>query len=114
MSEWKILHNPKCSKSREALKLLQDQGVQPEIIEYLKNPLTEKDIQNLIDKLSSEFSLIVRTKETLYKELGFDLKSKEEVIKNLAKHPVLIERPIVIKDNHAVIGRPTENIKQLF
>lgn len=114
MSTWKILHNPKCSKSRQALKLLNDKGIKPEIIEYLKNPLTEKDLQNLLDQLLAKPAEVVRTKEEVYQELQFNINSKEEIIKYLAKYPILLERPIVIKNNVAVIGRPTENINQLL
>lgn len=114
MNQWKIYHNPKCSKSREALSILQEQGVSPEIIEYLKQPPTAAELRALILKLGTPISAIVRTKEELYKELNFDVNSLEAVVENLTKHPKLIERPIVVKNEKAVIGRPVENIEKLF
>lgn len=114
MSHWKIYHNPQCSKSREALGLLQARGIQPEIIEYLKQPPTSKELRELVLKLGLTSSAIVRTKEELYQQLNFDVNSLETVVENLAKHPRLLERPIVVKDQIAVIDRPVENIEKLF
>jgi len=114
MSHWKIYHNPQCSKSREVLGLLQARGIQPEIIEYLKQPPTSKELRELVLKLGLPSSAIVRTKEELYQQLNFDVNSLETVVENLAKHPKLLERPIVVKDQVAVIGRPVENIEKLF
>lgn len=114
MAQWTILHNPKCSKSREALKLLQDNGIEPKVVEYLKTPLNQSELKTLMSQLDSEPASMVRTKEALYKELKFSLDSKDQIIKFIAEHPVLLERPIVIKDKKAVIGRPTENINKLL
>lgn len=114
MAHWTIYHNPQCSKSREALGLLQARGIQPEVVEYLKQPLTKDELRGLLSKLKVASSAIVRTKEELYQELSFDVNSVETVIENLAKHPRLLERPIVVKDQAAVIGRPVENIEKLF
>ncbi|WP_374077114.1 arsenate reductase (glutaredoxin) [Bdellovibrio bacteriovorus] len=114
MSKWTIYYNPQCSKCREALSLLQDHKIEPQIVEYLKAHPTEKDLRDIVGKLESPVSSLVRTKEAGYQELNFDINSTEEVVKNLAKHPRLIERPIVIKDDIAVIGRPVENIKKLL
>lgn len=114
MAHWKIYHNPKCSKSREALALLQERGIQPEVVEYIKTPPTEKELRELITKLGGLTPALVRTKEELYQELGFDVNSVDTVIENLVKHPKLLERPIVVKDKTAVIGRPVENIEKLF
>lgn len=114
MSQWKIYHNPKCSKSREALALLQARGIEPEVVEYLKHPPTAKELRELIRNLGGLTPAFVRTKEELYQELGFDVSSEDVVIENLVKHPKLLERPIVVKDKTAVIGRPTENIEKLF
>lgn len=114
MNKWTIYHNPHCSKSREALSLLQANEIEPRVVEYLKQNPTEKELKDLVAKLDGPVSALVRTKEDEYKDLNFDINSVEEVIKNLAKHPRLIERPIVIKDDIAVIGRPVENIKKLL
>ena len=114
MSQWKIYHNPKCSKSREALALLQARGVEPVVVEYLKEPPTAREIRELIKNLGGLTPALVRTKEDLYQELGFDVNSADVVVENLVKHPKLLERPIVVKDHVAVIGRPVENIEKLF
>jgi arsenate reductase len=114
MSEWKIYHNPQCSKSREALALLKERGIELEVVEYLKTPLGALELRALITKLGVPCSALVRTKEELYRELGFDVNSVESVIENLVKHPRLLERPIVEHRHVAVIGRPVENLAKLF
>ncbi len=114
MSQWTIYHNPQCSKSRQALALLKEKGVNPEVIEYLKQNPSEPELQEIATKLKGPVSSLVRTKEDLYKELKFDLSSPQKIIQNLARHPRLIERPIVVKDNIAIIARPPELVQQLF
>jgi len=114
MAKWTIYHNPKCSKSRQTLALLKENGIDPQIIEYLKTPPDERELREIISKLDVPLSKLVRSQENSFKEMGFDLKSKEEVVKGLLKNPSLIERPIVIKDDRAVIGRPPESVKELF
>ncbi|WP_413943847.1 arsenate reductase (glutaredoxin) [Bdellovibrio sp. HCB-162] len=114
MDNWIIYHNPQCSKSREVLSLLKDHNVEPEIVEYLKRNPTEAELRDIIEKLKGPLANIVRTKEEDYKKLNFDTNSVEEVVKYLLKHPHLMERPIVIKNDEAVIGRPTEAIKKLL
>ena len=100
----KIYHNPKCSKSRQTLALLLDAGEKPEIIEYLKQAPSEKELENLIQKLGVEPEEIVRKGEKLYKEKykGLSL-NRKEWIKTLAENPSLIERPIVVTENKAII-----------
>lgn len=115
MSQWKIIHNPRCSKSRQALALLEQAGVKPEVIEYLKFPLNPEELKDLISKLQgAQAKDLVRTKEERYKELQFDLDSEAVIINFLSKYPQLLERPIVIKDNVALIGRPPEKIQSLL
>jgi arsenate reductase len=114
MSEWKIYHNPQCSKSREALALLKERGIEPEVVEYLKTPLTSNELRDLISKLGVPCSALVRTKEELYQELGFDVNSVDVVIENLVKYPRLLERPIVEHRHMAVLGRPIEHIETLL
>lgn len=114
MSQWKIYHNPQCSKSREALALLQARGVEPVIVEYLKTPPTAEELRGLIQMLGVLPSDLVRTKEDLFQELNFDLSSQDAVVENLAKHPKLLERPIVVHGKRAAIGRPVQNIEKLF
>lgn len=111
----KIYHNTRCSKSRCALELLEKKKINPEIVEYLKTPLTEKEIRELLKLLGLKAIDIVRKGEELYKEKYKDKKMSEaDWIKILAKNPVLIERPIVVKGNKAVIGRPPELVLELL
>jgi len=111
----KIYHNPRCRKSREALSILQEKGQDPEIIEYLKTPPSETELKDILNKLGKAPKDIIRTGENLYKEhyKGKELPD-EEWIKILVSNPVLIERPIVIKGDKAVVGRPPENILDLI
>ena len=111
----KIFHNPRCSKSRQGLAILNDAKVDFEIVEYLKTPPSEKEIKDILSKLNMEPIDLVRKNEAIWKEnyKGKDL-SNEQIIKAMAKNPKLIERPIVIKDDKAVLGRPPENISSLI
>ncbi|HLD23649.1 MAG TPA: arsenate reductase (glutaredoxin) [Sulfuricurvum sp.] len=104
-----IWHNPKCSKSREALSLLQEKGEEIEVFKYLDTPPSREDIVSLLKKLGVSARELMRTKEELYKELGLaKIEEESALIDALAEHPKLIERPILIKEPHAVIGRPVE------
>ncbi len=106
-----IWHNPKCSKSREALKLLEEKGEAFEVFKYLDTPPSRDEIATLLGKLGVSAREMMRTKEDLYKELGLAKVTDEvKLIDALAEHPKLIERPILIEENRAVIGRPVEKI----
>ncbi len=110
-----IWHNPKCSKSREALKLLEEKGGTFEVFKYLDTPPSRDDIVALLGKLGLSARELMRTKEDLYKELGLaNVSDERELIDALAAHPKLIERPIVIDGNQAVIGRPVERVIELI
>ncbi len=111
-----IYHNPRCSKSRQTLDLLKSKGLEPTIIEYLKTPPTAKELDGILKMLNLEPQDIVRTKEEVYAELGLKEKSlsRDEMIDVLVKHPVLIERPIVVKGDKAVLGRPPENVLEII
>ena len=111
-----IYHNPRCSKSRQGLQFLRDQGVEPEIVTYLDSPPDKKELARILDLLGLEPRLAMRTKESEYKEndLGNDALSREELIEAMVKHPRLIERPIVVSGKKAVIGRPTEKILEVL
>ena len=111
----KILHNPRCRKSREGLGLLEESGLEFEIVDYLNNPLSKSEIAALLKKLNMEPLDLVRKTEAIWKEKykGKDL-SPEEIIEAMAEHPKLIERPVVIVGDRAVIGRPPENIRELL
>lgn len=110
-----IYHNPRCGKSRDTLAILQKKGVDPEIVEYLKTPLTREDLRGILKKLGMKPEHIVRKGEEVYKQkfAGKTL-TDEQWLDALAKNPILIERPIVVKGGKAVIGRPPENVLQLL
>ncbi len=112
----KIYHNPRCRKSRETLKLLQAQGIEPEIIEYLKTPPTEQELAEILDLLGLEPCDLMRKKEKEYKENGLDDESlsREQLIAAMVKFPRLIERPVVLANGKAAIGRPPENVLEIL
>ena len=107
-----IYHNARCSKSRETLALLESNGITPNVIEYLKTPIDLTTLESLLSKLGFDSAhQLVRSKETLYKELGLNHKTDEANMKQaMISHPKLIERPIVINGDKAVIGRPPESV----
>jgi arsenate reductase len=111
----KILHNPRCRKSREGLKILEDSGQDFTIVEYLKNPLTKEELSEVLSKLDISAMDLVRKNEKEWKEnfKGREM-SEEEVVAAMVAHPKLIERPIVISGDRAVVGRPPENISKLL
>tara|TARA_B100000614_G_C14395157_1_gene431357 strand:+ start:348 stop:686 length:339 start_codon:yes stop_codon:yes gene_type:complete len=111
----KIYHNPRCAKSRQTLALLTENGVKPQVIEYLKDLLTTDDLNELIRLLGIEPLALVRKNEAIWKERfkGKELSDKE-LIKVMVKNPKLIERPIVVKQKKAVLGRPPENVLKLI
>ena len=111
-----IYHNPRCSKSRKTLELLQQHDRQPHIIEYLKTPPDAKTLRGLLTKLGISARDLVRRNEDEYLLAGLDdlTLSEEDIINAMIKHPKLIERPIVVLGNRAVIGRPPEKVLELF
>lgn len=115
MSDCIIYHNPRCSKSRNTLALLEQHGVNPEIVLYLDNPPGAREIKGLLKKLGIGASELVRRGEDAYKECGLGRDSTDaEIITAMAAHPKLIERPIVVKGKRAVLGRPPENVLELI
>lgn len=114
MPEPTIYHNPRCSKSRQTLQLLEDNGFQPKVVEYLNNPLDEKKISTLLKKLKVSVQDIVRSKEEEYKKLNLQAADDKTVLKALVKHPKLLERPIVELGQKAAIGRPPENVLEIL
>lgn len=110
-----IWHNPRCTKSRETLALLEDQGIEPEIRRYLDDPPTSDEIRAALDLLEIEPRALMRTKEAIYKELGLrEVADGDALISAMAEHPKLIERPIVFHDGRAALGRPPEAVLELF
>lgn len=113
---YKIYHNPRCRKSREALQILQDKGIEPEIVLYLDTPPSAAEIRELGEMMGKGPLEFIRKGETVYKEMvkGREL-DDEGVIEVMASHPILIERPIVVKDGkEAVLGRPPEEVLGLL
>ena len=114
-------HNPRCSKSRQTLQLLQEKGIEPEIVKYLETPPSADEIREVLKLLGfSSARDLMRKKEKEYKELGLadESKSEDELIRAMVEHPRLIERPVVIvedeKGKRAALGRPPENVLALF
>lgn len=116
MSNFTLYHNPKCSKSRQALALLQENGIEPTIVEYLEEPLSKSELKNLLKLLGLGPRDLLRTNEPEYKSLSLADKNlkDEDIIDVIVKNPRLLERPIVVKGKKAVLGRPTENILKLL
>lgn len=112
MTNISIYHNPECSKSRAALALLEENDVNPEIIYYLETPPSIEDLKSLLEKLGLQLQDIIRSSEDDYDELGLDDEtlSEEIVLDLLQKHPHLLQRPIVIKGDKAIIARPPEAV----
>ncbi len=111
----KIYHNPRCKKSREGLAILQDSGKEFEILPYLVNIPTKEELRDLINKLGYTPIDLVRTNEAIWKE-NFKGKAltEDRIIEAMIQYPKLIERPIVVSGDKAVVGRPPEKIKELF
>jgi len=112
----KIYHNPRCSKSRQTLALIESAGAEVETVLYLQDLLTEPEIKDLIAKLGfASARELMRKGEAKYKELNLKAEDNEAaLVAAMASHPKLIERPIVVKGNQAILGRPPENAKKLL
>ena len=113
----RIFHNPRCSKSRQTLKLLEEQGVSPDVIEYLKTPPDAAALRHVLGLLGMSPRGLMRSGEAIFEALGLADPSvnDEALIQAMVDHPVLIERPIVmVDDQRAVLGRPPENVLKLF
>jgi arsenate reductase len=111
-----IYHNPRCSKSRQTLQLLQDNGIDAEIVEYLKNTPDLTQMKMLLTKLGMTAQQLMRNKEAIYKELNLKDASltEDQLIEAMITNPRLIERPIVVNGDAAKIGRPPEQVLELF
>ena len=111
-----IYHNPRCSKSRTTLELLNDKGVQPDIIEYLNTPPNKQQLEQILDMLGLEPRQLMRTHETEYKEnnLADETLSRDQLIEAMTRYPKIIERPIVICNGKAAIGRPPETVLEIL
>ncbi len=110
-----LFHNPRCSKSRAALVLLQEKGVEPRIVEYLKTPPSKGELAQLMKKLAMKPEALVRKGEEIYKSrYAAKALSDAQWLEALAENPILIERPIAIKGERAVLGRPPERVLELL
>ena len=111
-----IYHNPRCSKSRQTLELLRGRGVEPTIVEYLKDPPSAKRLGELLDLLGQEPRALMRKGEAPYKDLNLADPglSRAALIEAMAEHPILIERPIVVKGAKAALGRPPEAVLDIL
>jgi arsenate reductase (glutaredoxin) len=111
-----IYHNPRCSKSRQTLALLQGKGIEPEIIEYLSSPPDAATLGRILGKLGLEPRELMRRKEAPYKELGLgdEGMSRDALIQAMADNPILIERPIVLSGEKAALGRPPEQVLEIL
>ncbi len=110
----KIYHNPKCTKSRQTLALLREHGADPEVIEYLKTPPSEKELAAILKALGLQPFELARKKEA--RDAGLDLQSmgRSEAIAAIVQHPQVMERPIVVSGRRAAVGRPPENVLSLL
>lgn len=112
----RFYHNPRCSKSREALALLRRQGVEPEVVEYLRTPPTASDLDRILKLLGIGPRALLRTTEPEYRAAGLDDPglSRRQLIRAMVEHPKLIERPILVTGRKAVIGRPAEKVLEIL
>ena len=112
----KIYHNPRCSKSRQTLQLLEENGVQPDVIEYLKNSPSKDELLSVLDLLGLSPRDLMRKSEAIYKELNLkdDGLSNDQLVNAMLENPILIERPIVLANGKAAIGRPPESVLDIL
>ena len=115
MSDYTIYHNPRCSKSRATLALLEEKGIAPDIVLYLETAPDAGEIKDLLRKLDKSAAEVVRRGEAEYQACGLGKDSSEaDIVAAMAAHPRLIERPIVVSGDRAVLGRPPENVLELI
>jgi arsenate reductase (glutaredoxin) len=110
----RIYHNPKCSTSRKTLELLRENGIEPEIVQYLKTPPTRAELKAMIADAGIDVSKAVRKREALYTELGLAEASDDELLDALAQHPILIERPFVVTDRGTRLARPMDSVREIL
>lgn len=115
MSEWTLYYNPKCGSCRKALELLRARKVEPAIIEYLKTPPSPREIDEIITRTGGDPHAIVRAKEEAYEAAGLGPDStRRQIVDAIVKHPILLQRPIVVRGSRAVVARPPEKAADLF
>lgn len=111
-----IYHNPRCSTSRNALQMIRDAGIEPAVIEYLKTPPSRETLASLIQQAGLSVREAVRAKESLYQELGLDQPAvtDDQLLDAMVEHPILINRPFVVTEKGARLGRPVEIVKEIL
>lgn len=115
MQDVTIWHNPRCSKSRNALSYLEEKGITPRVVKYMDETPSQEEIKEILTLLNIDIKSWMRTKETVFKELNLkEVDDEATLIKAMSENPKLIERPVVIKGNKAVIARPLENIDTIL
>ncbi|MCT7657324.1 arsenate reductase (glutaredoxin) [Mycobacterium deserti] len=113
-AETRIYHNPKCSTSRKTLDLLRDNGIEPEVVQYLKTPPTRAELATMIADAGIGVRAAVRKRESLYAELGLADASDDELLDALAEHPILIERPFVTTPKGTRLARPIDTVREIL
>ncbi len=108
-----IYHNPRCSKSSEALALLEGEGLSPRVVEYLKTPSSRAELKRILKMLGLPARDVVRKKEAADAKIDPDALTEAELVAAMAKHPEIIERPIVVNGNKAALGRPPERVLEI-
>ena len=109
-----IYHNPRCTTSRKTLELLRDNGIEPEIIQYLKTPPSRAELVKLINDAGIDVRKAVRKREPLYAELNLDAADDDELLDAMAEHPILIERPFVVTPRGTRLARPLDSVREIL
>lgn len=114
MAKSVIYHNPKCTTSRKTLDLLRDNGIEPEVVQYLKTPPSRAELVKMIKDAGIDVRTAVRKRESLYGELGLADASDDELIDAMAEHPILIERPFVVTPKGTRLARPIDAVREIL
>ncbi|WNG91942.1 arsenate reductase (glutaredoxin) [Mycobacterium sp. ITM-2016-00318] len=114
MTESVIYHNPRCTTSRKALELLRDNGIEPEVIQYLKSPPSRAELVKLIDDAGIDVRTAVRKRESLYAELNLDDADDDALLDAMVTHPILIERPFVVTPRGTRLARPLDSVREIL
>lgn len=114
MADTVIYHNPRCSTSRKTLDLLRDNGIEPTIVEYRKNPPSRAELVKMIDDAGIDVRTAVRKRESLYAELGLADATDEQLLDAMAEHPILIERPFVVTPKGTRLARPVDAVREIL
>ena len=110
----RIYHNPRCNTSRKTLALLRDKGVEPEIVEYLKTPYTAAQLKTLLGQMKMPVKALIRKKEAAKAGIDAARLSEDQLIAAMVKHPIIVERPIVVSGSKAALGRPPEKVLEVL